>query len=228
MFARHTLQGPGECIPLAYDLASQAACEALATDLSKRIDALHVLINNAGTTWGEPMASYPEQAWEKVFSLNVKSIFCLTRACLPLLDRASTAEDPARVINIGSITGITPQPVPTYAYDASKAAVHLLTRKLAAEFADRSGSGGTRICVNAIAPGFVPSKMSAQLSTYAPASAIASGIPLGRMGTPEDMAGAAVYLSSRAGAWVTGHVLAVDGGSLGAQPITFDIDTSKL
>ena len=151
------------------------------------------------------------QAWAKVFNLNVKTVFSLTRALLPLLEAAATDESPARVVNIGSIVGLHHQPVPTYAYDASKAAVHSLTKKLAGELAER------RVTVNAIAPGFVPSRMSNQLLTYASKEALESAIPLGRLGSPEDMAGAAIWLSSRAGAWVTGAVVPVDGGSL-TQP----------
>lgn len=145
-------QGPGECVPLEANLDSEQGCLALAKELSSRGDALHVLVNNSGASWGEPMESYPDQAWDKLWNLNVKSIFTLTRACLPLLDAGSAEADPGRVINIGSIAGLMPQPVPTYAYDASKAAVHMLTKKLAGELADRRADGGHAITVNAIAP----------------------------------------------------------------------------
>ena len=182
---------------------------------------MSVLVNNSGVSWGEPMDTYPDAAWDKLWNLNVKSIFTLTRALLPLLDAGSSPGDPGRVINVGSIAGIAPQPVPTYAYDASKAAVHMLTKKLAGELADRGADGGHSITVNAIAPGFVPSRMSAQLLTYASEELISSGIPLGRLGSPEDMGGAASYLASRAGAWVTGSVITVDGGTT-SQPLTMD------
>jgi len=215
--------GPGTVVPLAFDLSKADACVALAKALEGRMDKLHVLINNAGTTWGEPMDTYPEKAWDRVFALNVKAPFELTRACLPLLRAASTTTHPAAVINIGSVAGHMPQPVPTYAYDASKAAVHMLTRKLAAEL----GGGEAPITVNAIAPGFVPSSMSKQLTTYATADAIASNIPMGRMGSPEDMGGAALYFASRAGAWCTGTVLTVDGGSVGAAEIPFDMEAAS-
>ncbi len=207
----------GVCVALAHDLSTEAGCLAFASALREREEALDVLVNNAGTAWGASLEEYPDHAWDKVFNLNVKAVFSVTRALLPLLDAAAAPDAPSRVINIGSIVGITPQPVPTYAYDASKAAVHLLTRKLAAEFADRPG--GKSITVNAIAPGFVPSRMSNQLLTYASKEAMASGVPLGRLGTPEDMAGAALFLASRAGAWVTGAIVTVDGGSI-AQPFS--------
>ncbi len=167
------------------------------------------------------METYPDEAWDKLWNLNVKSVFNLSRALLPQLDAGSSPGDPARIINVGSIAGLQPQPIPTYAYDTSKAAVHMLTRKLGGELANRSAEGGHGITVNAIAPGFVPSRMSAQLLTYASEEGIASGVPLGRLGTPEDMGGAALFLASRAGAWMTGSVVTVDGGAV-AQPITMD------
>jgi NAD(P)-dependent dehydrogenase (short-subunit alcohol dehydrogenase family) len=143
---------------------------------------------------------------------NVKGMFYLTRVCVPLLEKAATAEDPSRIINIGSVAGIIPQEAPTHAYDISKAAVHQLTRKFAADFAPK------RITVNCVAPGYVPSRMSAGLLTYgADAKKIADNIPLRRMGNDDDMAGACIYLSSRAAAWCTGVILPVDGGATGAM-----------
>ena len=143
--------------------------------------------------------------------LNVKGMFYLTNACLPLLQAAATADDPARVINIGSVVGMVPQEAPTHAYDVSKAAVHHLTRKLAADLAPQ------HITVNAVAPGFVPSRMSAGLSAWGgEPDKLAATVPLKRLGRPDDMAGACIYFCSRAGAWVTGTVLPVDGGSVGA------------
>jgi NAD(P)-dependent dehydrogenase (short-subunit alcohol dehydrogenase family) len=146
--------------------------------------------------------------------LNVKGLFYVTRACLPLLRMSATQDDPARIINIGSVAGIQPQNAPTHAYDASKAAVHQLTHKLAAELAS------SYITVNAIAPGFVPTRMSAGLATWgANETALASHVPLQRLGKDSDMAGAAIYLSSQAGSWCTGVILPVDGGTTGARPI---------
>lgn len=177
------------------------------------------LINNSGIAWGEPMSTFQEAGWDRVMALNVKSVFYMTRECLPLLEAAATKESPAHVINIGSIAGITGQAVPTYSYDASKAAVHHLTKKLASDLAP------SNICVNAIAPGFVPSKMSAQLVSYASKDAIRKNIPLGRLGDAGDMAGAALFLASRASAWVTGAILVVDGG-FSSQPSKFHIDSA--
>lgn len=150
--------------------------------------------------------------FDKVFDLNVKGLFYLTRECIPLLE--GTWTDPGRVINIGSVTGMVPQEAPTHAYDISKAAVHQLTKKLAHDLAPK------HITVNCLAPGFVPSRMSAGLATWgADAEKITSTIPLGRMGNEDDMAGACIYFSSRAGAWCTGVILNVDGGTVGALQI---------
>lgn len=156
-----------------------------------------------------------------MFDLNVKSIFYLTRACIPMLQTNATDEDPSRVVNIGSIAGMLPQSTPTHAYDVSKAAVHHLTKKLAADLAPQ------RITVNALAPGYVPSRMSKGLNTWIkPGSGddLTKGIPLGRMGNADDMAGACMYFSSRAGAWCTGVILNVDGGQAGAN----QVELSKL
>jgi NAD(P)-dependent dehydrogenase (short-subunit alcohol dehydrogenase family) len=141
-------------------------------------------------------------------------MFYLTRACIPMLENAASPEDPARIINVGSVVGIVPQSAPTHAYDASKAAVHQLTKKLAGDLAPKN------ITVNALAPGFVPSRMTDGLGTWgATHDVIAKSIPLQRMGTEEDMAGACLYFSSRAGAWCTGVILNVDGGAVGAIQI---------
>ena len=166
---------------------------------------MHVLVNNAGATWGAPLADYPAAAWDKVVDLNLKAPFFLTRAFLPLLEGAGTDEDPARIINVGSIDGLRVPPFPTYAYSASKAGLHHMTRVLARELGPR------RITVNAVAPGPFESKMmAATLKTLG--DAIADAAPLKRIGRPDDMAGVAIYLASRAGAYVTGAVIPVDGG----------------
>eukprot|EP01103_Thecamoeba_quadrilineata_P003594 TRINITY_DN13354_c0_g1_i1.p1 TRINITY_DN13354_c0_g1~~TRINITY_DN13354_c0_g1_i1.p1 ORF type:complete len:242 (-),score=51.74 TRINITY_DN13354_c0_g1_i1:32-757(-) len=172
------------------------------------VTQVHVLVNNSGASWGEPLEKYSEKGWDRVFDLNVKGLFYLTRALLPLLEAAASHEDPARIINIGSIAGIKPQLPPVYAYDASKAAVHHLTLKLAADFAHK------KITVNAVAPGFVPSDMSAGLTKYASEDDLRSTIPLERFGKLEDMAGIAIFLSSQAGSWITGTIIPVDGGVL--------------
>jgi NAD(P)-dependent dehydrogenase (short-subunit alcohol dehydrogenase family) len=195
----------GTCHSLPADLSSAAESTRLASELARREPRLHVLVNNAGANWGAPMAEYPDSAWDKVLALNLKAVFHLTRACLPQLEAAAAAADPARVINTGSIDGLRVPLLHTYAYSSSKAAVHHLTRVLAVELAAK------HITVNAIAPGPFESKMMAEtLRNFG--DAIRASCPLGRIGEPEDMAGVAIYLASRAGAYVTGQVIAVDGG----------------
>jgi len=195
----------GSCTALPADLATEAEANRLAAELTERESSLHILVNNAGANWGAPLAEYPDSAWDKVLALNVKSVFHLTRALVPTLARAASDADPARVINVGSIDGIHVPVLDTYAYSASKAAVHHLTRVLARKLAEQ------RITVNAIAPGPFESKMMAATLDRFRDSIIAS-CPLGRIGEPEDMAGIAIYLASRAGAYVTGAVIPVDGG----------------
>lgn len=199
------LSKQGSCVALPADLATQAECDRLGAELASREDGLEVLVNNAGANWGAPLEEFPDSAWDKVLALNLKSVFHLTRACLPLLEKAATAEDPARVINIGSIDGIQVPMLDTFSYSASKAAVHHLTRVLARKLGDR------HVTVNAVAPGPFESKMmAATLDRFG--DQIAASAPLGRIGTPEDMAGVAIYLASRAGAYLTGAIIPVDGG----------------
>ncbi|HEY8153505.1 MAG TPA: SDR family oxidoreductase [Myxococcota bacterium] len=195
----------GVCIALPADLSTEAAARRLAEQLAAREPALHILVNNAGANWGAPLAEFPDEAWDKVLALNVKAIFHLTRALLPQLEKAASSEDPARVINIGSIDGLSVPDLDTFAYSASKAAVHHMTRVLAKKLAPK------RITVNAVAPGPFESKMMAQtLKSFG--KLIIESCPLKRIGEPEDMAGVAIYLASRAGAYVTGAVIPVDGG----------------
>lgn len=195
----------GECVSLPADLSTEAACRGLAEAIAAREDRLHVLVNNAGATWGAPIAEYPASAWDKVLDLNVKAVFYMTQAALPLLEAAGTADDPARVVNIGSIDAIQVPMLETYAYSSSKAAVHQLTRHLARQL------GPKHITVNAVAPGPFESKMMAEtLRSFG--DAIAKSSPLGRIGRPDDMAGVARFLVSRAGSYVTGAVIPVDGG----------------
>ncbi|MCU1594843.1 MAG: 3-oxoacyl-[acyl-carrier-protein] reductase, partial [Frankiales bacterium] len=192
--------GPVTAVPA--DLQTEAECLRLADTISQ---PLHVLVNNAGATWGAPLADFPESGWDKVLNLNVKGPFFLTRALLPRLEEAATDDDPARVINIGSVDGLKVPALDTYSYSASKAAIHHLTRHLARDL------GPKRITVNAIAPGPFQSKMmAATLDQFG--DAIAAASPLGRIGRPDDMAGTAVFLASRAGSYVTGAVIPVDGG----------------
>jgi NAD(P)-dependent dehydrogenase (short-subunit alcohol dehydrogenase family) len=195
----------GTVASIPADLSTEAECLRLAAEVGEREDQLHILVNNAGATWGEPLATFPESAWDKLLNLNLKAPFFLTRAFLPLLEEAGTHEDPARVVNVGSIDGLHVPPMHTYSYSSSKAALHHLTRVLAKELGPR------RITVNAVAPGPFESKMMhATLETFG--KEIAARSPLGRIGRADDMAGVVVYLTSRAGAYVTGSVLAVDGG----------------
>ncbi|MBW4705718.1 MULTISPECIES: glucose 1-dehydrogenase [unclassified Micromonospora] len=201
------LSAEGRCAAIPADLSDDAGAEALATAVGERYDRLDVLVNNAGATWGAPLESYPDAAFDKLWSVNVKAVFRLTTALLPLLRAAADDDDPARVINIGSIDGLRVPAMEVYAYSATKAAVHMLTRSLAHQLA------AERITVNAIAPGPFDSKMMAfALDDPASRAAIAQQVPLGRIGRPEDMAGTAIYLSSRAGAYLTGAVIPVDGG----------------
>jgi len=195
----------GSCVALPADLSTEAGCIGLARELAEREPALHVLVNNAGAAWGAPLEEYPDAAWDKVLALNVKSVFHLTRALLPQLEAAASEEDPARVINIGSVDGIQVPLLETYAYSSSKAAVHHLTRVLARRLAPK------HITVNAIAPGPFESKMmAATLERFG--DALRDTVPLRRIGRPEDMAGVAIFLASQAGAYLTGAVVPVDGG----------------
>jgi NAD(P)-dependent dehydrogenase (short-subunit alcohol dehydrogenase family) len=199
------LPGSSGCISLAADLSKADGCDRLAAELSAREPALDILVNNAGANWGEDYETFPDAAWDRVLDLNVKGVFHLTRALTPALTKAASPADPARVINIGSIDGLHVPEFETYAYSTSKAAVHHLTRVLARKLAPR------HITVNAIAPGPFESKMMAgTLELYG--DAIRRSVPLGRIGEPDDMAGTSIFLASRAGAYLTGAVIPVDGG----------------
>ena len=199
----------GKCISLPADLSSEQGCQSLASQFAEREDRLDVLINNAGATWGAPMAEYDETAFERVFALNVKGVFHLTRFLRPMLEASGTKEEPARVINIGSVAGIAGPSGTAFAYAASKAAVHQLTRHLSNELAPS-------VTVNAIAPGAFESKMMAATLQSAGDQIIAR-TPLKRIGRPDDMAGAAIFLASRAGSFVTGAIISVDGGAASAR-----------
>jgi NAD(P)-dependent dehydrogenase (short-subunit alcohol dehydrogenase family) len=198
------LSARGECISLPADLSTEDGCRGLAERLAAREERLDILVNNAGATWGAPIESFDEAAWERVLALNVKGVFHTTKFLLPLLRAAGTTEEPSRVINIGSIDGIHVPQLETYSYSASKAAVHQLTRHLAKRLAPAT-------TVNAIAPGPFESKMMhATLEAFG--EQIAAAAPLRRIGRPDDMAGTAIYLASRAGAYLTGAIIPVDGG----------------
>ena len=198
------LSKKGTCVGIPANLSTEDGCRGLADEMAAHVNSLDILVNNAGATWGTPLEEFDEAAFERVLALNVKGVFHLTKFLLPLLQAAGSQEEPARVINIGSIDGIGVPALETYSYSASKAAVHQLTRHLAKRLAPS-------VTVNAIAPGPFESKMmAATLEAFG--EQIAAGAPLKRIGRPDDMAVAAIYLSSRAGAYVTGAVLPVDGG----------------
>ena len=199
------LSRDGQCISCPCDLSSMSGVLALADEIGRREERLDILVNNAGAVWGEPFESFPESGWDKVMNVNLKSPFFLTQKLLPLLAAAATHEDPARVINIGSIDGLHVSMLPTWSYGPSKAGMHHLTRILAAHLADR------HINVNAIAPGPFESKMM-EHTLRTSRDKIVRRVPRKRIGEPQDMAGAAMFLASRAASYITGVVLPVDGG----------------
>ncbi|GLU37375.1 SDR family oxidoreductase [Pseudomonas sp. NBRC 100443] len=202
----------GSCHGLVADLDSAEAIVALAEQLKARESRLDILVNNAGRTWGAPLESFPDKAWAPVMTVNVQGPFTLVRELLPLLRAAARRDAPARVINIGSLAGALVEPVPAYSYVASKAAIHHLSRVLAAELAPAF------ITVNAIVPGYFPTKMTAHLRQEEERFAeLEARIPLQRLGSPEDITGMCIFLSSRAGAYITGSELSLDGGMLGCR-----------
>jgi 2-deoxy-D-gluconate 3-dehydrogenase len=207
----------GTCISLPADLSQMSGIESLAARLAEKEDKLDILVNNAGAAWGAAIESFPEVGWDKVMDTNVKGVFFLTQKLLPLLRKAAAEGAPARVINIGSIDGLKSAAFDTFSYGASKAAVHHLTRFLAAHLTKE------KILCNAIAPGPYPTWM---LSTgvgfggeteNADWDRVGRGNPSGRVGTAQDIAGLAIFLSSRAGEYVVGQVIASDGGAVGTS-----------
>lgn len=197
----------GKVEGFAGDVSSEAGIAELVAAVKTRTERLHILVNNAGVSWGEPLATFPYHAWAKVLGVNVTAVFHLTRELLPLLDAAASNADPARVINLGSVMGTQPLADDAYSYTASKAAVHHLTRTLAGEFARR------HITVNAFAPGPFQSRMTAfATATEEGKEKVGGHVPLGRIGRPDDIAGATLYLCGRAGSYVTGAIIPIDGG----------------
>ncbi len=207
----------GEVVALPADLSTVEGCTSLAAQLSALETRLDVLINNAGAAWGAPLEDFPEAGWDKVMDTNVKGVFFLTQKVLPLLRAAAGKDHPARVINIGSIDGLKSAAFSTFSYGASKAAVHHLTRFLASHLT------GEHILCNAIAPGPFPTWMLSTGVGFGGATEdvdwdlVGKRNPSGRVGTPEDIAGLALFLSSRAGEFVVGQVIACDGGVVGTS-----------
>lgn len=205
--ALNEMDAPGRAEGFAGDVSSEEGNAALVAAVRERTDRLDILINNAGVSWGDPLEIFPHAAWGRVMNVNVAGLFTLTRELLPLLEKAANDADPARIINLGSIMGTVPLADGAYSYSASKAAVHHLTRILANEFAEK------RITVNALAPGPFQSKMTAfATGTDEKAGAVGQGVPLGRIGSPDDIAGAMLFLCGKAGSYVSGAILPIDGG----------------
>ena len=200
----------GECISIPADLTDMNEMDKLVTKIKDKETKLNILVNNAGAAWGASFDDFPEIGWDKVMDTNVKSVFFLTQKLVDILETSASTSDPSRIINIGSIDGLGIPRAETYSYPASKAAVHQLTKVLANRLASRN------INVNAIAPGPFESNMMAHtLEEYG--EQIKSSVPRGRIGVPEDMAGASIFLSSKASSYITGSIIPVDGGSLIAR-----------
>jgi NAD(P)-dependent dehydrogenase (short-subunit alcohol dehydrogenase family) len=200
----------GECHAIPADISTPEGAAALAAATRERFPALNILVNNAGVVWGAPLEEFPAQGWDKVLNTNVQGVFHLTVALLPQLRAAASVEEPARVINIGSIDGLRTPAMENYSYSAAKAAVHMLTRHLAKRLASE------HITVNAIAPGPFESKMMAfVLDDPGARELVEQSVPLARIGRPDDVAGLTLFLASRAGAYLTGTVIPLDGGITG-------------
>ncbi len=197
----------GECISLPADLSTADGVDGFVADLTERESSIDILVNNAGAAWGADLGEFPEVGFDKVMNINVKAPFLLTQALLPQLRTNATADDPSRVIMIGSIDGIRVPDGNNYSYSASKAGIHMLARHLAAHLVDDD------ITINSIAPGPFESKMMEyRLGTDEGKALVASNVPRKRIGSAQDIAGTAIFLASRAGAYTTGAVIPVDGG----------------
>lgn len=206
--AAETLQNlPGQCIPLQADLQNEEGVNLLAQAMGEHCKQLDILVNNSGRSWGAPLEQFPWNAWNDIMTLNVTAPFTLTRQLVPLLHAAGNEQSPARVINIGSVMGTMPHGFPAYSYSASKAAIHHVTRILANELADK------KITVNAIAPGPFPSHMTEHfIGSEKASAAVSQGIPLARIGMPEDIAGLILCLCGAGGAFISGAIIPLDGG----------------
>lgn len=200
----------GECISIPADLTDSNDIKKVKSKVESETNTLNILVNNAGAVWAADFDNFPENGWDKVMDTNVKAMFFLTQQFIKLLEKNGTNEDPSRIINIGSIDGLGIPRAETYSYPASKAAVHHLTKVMANRLAERN------INVNAIAPGpFESQMMKSTLKSFS--EEIINSVPRKRIGKPEDMAGASIFLSSKASAYITGIVMPVDGGSLIAR-----------
>jgi NAD(P)-dependent dehydrogenase (short-subunit alcohol dehydrogenase family) len=202
----------GDCEAIQGDVSTPEGAAALAQQTQERFPQLNILVNNAGVTWGAPLEEFPASGWDRTAHTNVEGVFHLTVALLPALRAAADAEDPARVINIGSIDGLRTPELENYSYSASKAGVHMLTRHLAKRLAPE------HITVNAIAPGPFQSKMTAfMLDDAERRELVEQKVPLARIGRPDDAAGLSIFLCSRAGSYLTGTVIPLDGGIVGCN-----------
>jgi NAD(P)-dependent dehydrogenase (short-subunit alcohol dehydrogenase family) len=203
----NALDAPGQAEGFAGDVGSEAGIDALVQEVQSRTDTLHILMNNSGVTWGAPMGQFPYEAWDKVMGVNVAGVFHLTQKFLPMLIASTSAEDPARVVNVGSVMGEIPMGDGAYSYSASKAAVMHTSRIMAKELA------GQHVTVNALAPGPFVSRMTAFATLDEEKRAkVGSDVPLGRVGEPEDIAGCMLFLCGRGGAYITGAIIPVSGG----------------
>ena len=197
----------GECISIPADLSTDEGVASFVGALTEREAQVDILVNNAGSAWGAPLGEFPEIGFDKVMDINVKAPFMLTQALLPQLRAGATAEDPARVIMIGSIDGIRVPIGDNYSYSASKAGVHMMARHMAAHLVKDN------ITINSIAPGPFESKMIAyRLDDPNSRKMVEASVPRKRIGSPEDVAGTVIFLAGRAGAFTTGAVIPVDGG----------------
>jgi NAD(P)-dependent dehydrogenase (short-subunit alcohol dehydrogenase family) len=203
----------GTCIGFAADLSTPEAAVDLVQRYREQITGLDILVNNAGKTWGAPIDVFPDKAWPSVMAVNVQTPFKMVQLFLPELTASGRGDEPGRVINIGSVAGKRTEPLEAYSYAASKAAIHHLTRQLAADLADRN------IAVNVIVLGFFPTSMTSHLrdAEGEPVGVLNNHIPLRRLGRPEDIAGAVIFLASRGGAYLTGAEIPVDGGIAGCR-----------
>lgn len=210
--AARELSVHGECIGLGADLSQPEAAVSLAAQLKERESRLDILINNAGRTWGAPLQSFPDKAWASVMAVNVQAPFTLVRELFDVLKAAGRDADPSRVINIGSLAGSVVERLNAYSYAASKAAIHHLSRELAAELA------ASHIAVNVIVPGFFPTQMTAHIrDNPQELSRLVGRVPLGRLGEADDIVGACLFLCSRAGSYITGSAIFLDGGMAGCR-----------